>query len=101
MAEKREVVLTKLAAEHIHSIYTHLLEEGATREAEELMNDFLDIVFGEIPLFAERFPVCEGVKNGSENYRIGSLAGDFRVIFQLLPDKALILLILHESELPF
>ena len=48
MAEKREVVLTKLASEHIHSIYTHLLEEGATREAEELMNDFLDIVFGEI-----------------------------------------------------
>lgn len=101
MAEKREVVLTQLASDHIHSTYTLLLEEGATQEAEDLMNDFLDIVFGEIPLFAERFPVCEGVNNGSENYRIGSLAGDFRVIFQVFPTKVLILLVLHESELPF
>jgi plasmid stabilization system protein ParE len=101
MAEKREVILTELASEHIHSTYTLLLEEGATQEAEDLMNDFLDVVFGEIPYHADRFPVCEGVDNGSDNYRIGSLAGDFRVIFQVFATRVLILLILHESELPF
>ncbi|MCB0838434.1 MAG: type II toxin-antitoxin system RelE/ParE family toxin [Bacteroidetes bacterium] len=101
MAEKRKLVLTKLATEHITQIYQFLLDEGADAEAEELMNDFLDVVFGEIPKFPEQFPVCEGVKSGSSDYRIGSLVGDFRVIFQILKEKVLILMILHESELPF
>ena len=64
MAEKRKLVLTKLATEHITQIYQFLLDEGADAEAEELMNDFLDVVFGEIPKFPEQFPVCEGVKSG-------------------------------------
>lgn len=101
MAEKREVVLTQLANEHITNIYQYLLNHDAKAEAEELMDDFLDVVFGEIPKFAEQFPVCEGVKSGSTDYRIGSLAGDFRVIFQIFKDKVLILMVLHESELPF
>ena len=101
MAEKRKLILTKLATEHISQIYQFLLKEDSPTGAEELMNDFLDIVFGEIPRFPEQFPICEGVRSGSSDYRIGSLVGEFRVIFQILKDKVLILMILHESELPF
>ena len=101
MAEKRKLVLTKLATEHITTIHQFLLNQGSKADAEELMDDFLDIVFGEIPRFPEQFPVCEGVRSGSSDYRMGSLVGDYRVIFQILRDKVLILMILHEEELPF
>lgn len=100
MAEKRKVVLTKLANEHITHIYQALLEIDSG-EAEALMDDFLDTVFGDIPAFPEQFPICEGIKTQSNDYRIAHLIGHFRVIFQILKDRVLILLILHESELPF
>jgi plasmid stabilization system protein ParE len=101
MAEKRKVVLTRLAVDHIDSIYQAYLDEGKNDEAEELMNDFLDVVFGEIPRFPEQFPVCEGVQSKSADYRIGRIKGNFCVIFQIFKERVLILLILHESELPF
>lgn len=101
MAEKRNVVLTKLANDHITQIYQYLLSEGLNREAAELMDDFLDLVFGEVALFPEKFPICEGVRSGSTDYRMGQLAGEYRVIFQIFKDKVLILLILHEEDIPF
>ncbi len=101
MAEKRKVVLTKLAVDHIDGIYQALLSEGKQEEAEELMNDFLDVVFEEIPRFPEKFPVCDGVQSSTQDYRIGRIKGNFCVIYQIFKDKVLILLILHESELPF
>ncbi|MEM7655044.1 MAG: type II toxin-antitoxin system RelE/ParE family toxin [Bacteroidota bacterium] len=101
MAEKRKVVLTRLAHEHVSSIYQEFSKESGESEAETFINDFLDTVFGEIPSFPERFPVCEGVKTQTNDYRMGALHGDFRVIFQILKEKVLILLIVHESELPF
>ncbi|MEL6672573.1 MAG: hypothetical protein AAFR61_10290 [Bacteroidota bacterium] len=101
MAEKRKVVLTKLAAGHIHDIYTSLIDAGFITEAGELMDDFLDVVFGEIPRYADKFPICEGVKPQNGDYRMGHIVGDFRVIFQIYMDKVQILMILHESDLPF
>ncbi|GAB4429105.1 MAG: hypothetical protein OHK0039_47720 [Bacteroidia bacterium] len=101
MAEKRKIILTKLASEQITHIYDALREQGFDDEAAALMDDFLDVVFGEIPVYPERFPPCEGIKPGSGDYRIGNLVGDYRVIFQIVHQHILILLILHESELPF
>lgn len=101
MATKQRVVLTKLANDQITFLFQHLENQDALEEAEALMNDFLDTVFGEIAAFPERFPVIKGLKQGSAEYRIGNLVGDFRVIFQIMRDRVLILLILHESELPF
>lgn len=101
MAEKRKVVLTKLAVDHIDGIYQALLSQGLDTDASELMDDFLDVVFGEIPRFPDKFPVCEGVQSNTQDYRIGRLRGGFCIIFQIFKDKVLILLILHESELPF
>ena len=101
MAEKRKVVLTKLASDHIHTIHTTLIQEGYTSEAHELMDDFLDTVFGEIPRFPTQFAVCEGVKSSSTDYRMATLYEEFRVIFQIFKEKVLILMILHQSELPF
>ncbi|MEM6344345.1 MAG: type II toxin-antitoxin system RelE/ParE family toxin [Bacteroidota bacterium] len=101
MAEKRKVVLTKLAVEHIDGLYNAYLDEGLTYEAEALMDDFLDVVFDEIPRSPELFPVCDGIKSGSHDYRIGRIQHDYCVIFQIFKDKVLILLILHERDLPF
>lgn len=100
MAERRKVVLTKLANEQITDIHQALLKLGEKEEAEILMDDFLDTVFGDIPAFPEQFPICEGIKTQSNDYRIANLVGHFRVIFQIMKDRVLILLILHESELP-
>lgn len=101
MAEKRKVVLTKLAVEHIDGLYNEYLEDGLTYEAQALMDDFLDVVFDEIPRFPDQFPVCDGIKSGSHDYRIGRIQHDYCVIFQIFKDKVLILLILHERDLPF
>ena len=96
--QKREIALTNLATDQIDRLYRALLVSGANEEAEILMNDFLDVVFGDIAYFPERFPVFTGIKERGD-YRMGLLVGDFRVIFQILPEKVLVLLIMHESEL--
>ena len=101
MAEKRKVVLTKLANEHISRIHQFFIDEKDEVFAAELMDDFLDVVFGAIARFPEQFPVCIGIRSNSPDYRIASMKGDFRVIYQILKDKILILMIIHESELPF
>lgn len=98
---KRKVVFTRLATEQITHIHESLLERGAADDAEDLMDDFLDVAFGEIPAFPEKFPVIEGVSSQEGTYRIASLYTDFRIIFQTFREKVLILLILHEWELPF
>ncbi len=71
MATKQRVVLTKLANDQITFLFQHLQDQGAIEEAEALINDFLDIVFGEIAAFPERFPVVEGIKPTSTEYGIG------------------------------
>ncbi len=100
MAE-RKIVFTKLANEQISRIHQSLLEEGAPTDAEELIDEFLDLVFISIRAYPQKFPLCEGVSSAYGDYRIASLYTNFRVIFQTLEDKILILLILHEGELPF
>lgn len=101
MEERRKVVLTKLAHEHINSLFESTAEEAGEHEAQILIDDFLDVVFGEIPLFPERFPVCQGIKSGSLDYRIANLYSDYRVIYQIFKTKILVLMILHEDDLPF
>ncbi len=98
MAEKRRVVITNLATDQIDRLYRALLDQGAAEEASFLMDDFLDVVFGDIAYFPERFPVFTGIKERGD-YRMGLLVGDFRVIFQIETDKVVVLLIMHESEL--
>ncbi|MCI4671049.1 MAG: hypothetical protein MRZ79_23125 [Bacteroidia bacterium] len=100
MAE-RKIVFTKLATEQITAIHESLLAKGAIHDAEDFMDDFLDVAFSEIPAFSDKYPVVEGVSSQEGDYRIASLYNDFRIIFQTLKDKVLILLILHEGELPF
>ncbi|MEZ4777271.1 MAG: type II toxin-antitoxin system RelE/ParE family toxin [Bacteroidia bacterium] len=100
MAEKRKVVLKALAEAQVSEIYDYLLSEGENGYAETFINDFLDVVFDEIPRFPEQFPICEGIKSGSKDYRMGSIADEFRVVFQIHRDKVEILLVLHELELP-
>lgn len=98
MAEKRRVVLTNLASDQIGRLFDALTEQGAKEEAQILMDDFLDVVFGDIAYFPERFPVFTGIKEKGD-YRMGLLVGDFRVIFQIEVDRVIVLLIMHESEL--
>ncbi len=98
MPSQRPVVLSHIAADQFYSLHTYLLEQGATKEAELLLNDFLDVVFGDIAFFPERFPVFTGIQEPGE-YRMALLIGDFRVIFQILPDKIWVLLFMHESGL--
>ncbi|MDP5170219.1 MAG: type II toxin-antitoxin system RelE/ParE family toxin [Bacteroidia bacterium] len=100
MAEptKRKIALTNLASDQIDRLYHKLLEKGAKQEAEVLMDDFLDVVFGDIAYFPDRFPVFTGIKDKGD-YRMGLLVGDFRVIFQIMLDRVVVLLIMHESEL--
>ncbi|MDX2247444.1 MAG: hypothetical protein SF052_11740 [Bacteroidia bacterium] len=100
MAEKRKVVLTQEATEQVSEIYEFFLLEDERGAAEEFINDFLDVVFGEIPRFPEQFPICENVKSSSTDYRMGSIAEEFRVIFQIFRDKVWILMVIHETELP-
>ncbi len=99
MAEKRKVVLTQLIHEHITTRYQQTFAESPS-EAEVLMDDFLDVVFDEIPRFPTRFPIFEGLRAGSADYRMAKLRGGFCVIFQVLKSRVLILVLLHESELP-
>lgn len=101
MAKDRKIILTELATEQIRILHETLLDKGAVLEAEAFMDSFLDVVFGDIAKYADRFPVCEGVATKSDDYRIGNLVDGLRVIFQIMDDRVLILLILHESELPF
>ncbi len=98
--EARVIVLTKLAQAQITEIYTEI-RMSSKSEAEAIMDDFLDVVFDEIKHFPAQFPICEGMRKGSGDYRIGSLYGGYRVIFQVFRSKVLILLVMHESELPF
>jgi len=101
MAEKRKIVLTVVAKQQLTDIHQSLMEEGAFEDAEDFMNDFLDLAYSTIPSYPDNFAPIEGVATKSSDYRLASLFGDFRIIFQILQGKILILLILHESELPF
>lgn len=101
MAKKRKIILTELATDQTGILHRALIEKGAVLEAEAFMDNFLDVVFGDIAHYADRFPNCDGVTTNKEDYRIGNLIDGLRVIFQVMEDRVLILLILHESELPF
>ena len=98
MPPKRPVVLSQTAADQFYSLHTYLLEQGATKEAELLLNDFLDVVFGDLAYFPERFPVFTGIQEPGD-FRMALLLADFRVIFQIQPHQILVLLMMHESEL--
>jgi|GEM_PF-3456038 len=100
MEEKRTVVLTRSAEQHITDIYKELRAESESL-ATEVMDNFLDVVFSDIPQFPLLYPVCDGTKSRSTSYRIASIGVGFRVIFQVFKRQVLILMILHESELPF
>lgn len=97
---KRKVVFTRLATEQITHIHQSLLDRGAEGDAEDLMDDFLDVAFFDIPSFPEKFPAVEGVSPQNGEYRIASLYTDWRIVFQTFKEKVLILLILHEGEVP-
>ena len=98
--EAKAIVLTKLAHAQITEIYTEMLA-ASKAEAVTMMDDFLDVVFDEIKHFPSKFPVCDGMRTGAGDYRIGAVYGGYRIIFQLFRTKVLILLVMHESELPF
>jgi mRNA-degrading endonuclease RelE of RelBE toxin-antitoxin system len=98
--EERKIVLTKLAHAQVSEIHDEL-SQVSSEDAEAFINDFLDIVFEEIKYFPFQFEKCEGMRSQGGDYRIGSIYGDYRVIFQISSKKTLILLIMHESELPF
>ncbi len=97
MAVKRDIRISHLAADQIDRLYHALLQQGDTGEATVLMNDFLDVVFGDIAYFPERFPVCGGIKEPGD-YRMALLVDDFRIIFQIKTEDVLILMIIHQDE---
>lgn len=101
MASKRKVILTRLAHEQVTDIYQSLLDAGAGDVAQDFIDDFLDVGFDEVPSFPEQFPLCplehEEVR---DRYRMANLEGDFRLIFEIVNERILILLVIHESELP-
>ncbi|MEO0895244.1 MAG: hypothetical protein AAFY71_02415 [Bacteroidota bacterium] len=101
MAENKKVVLTVIAKQQLTDIHQSLIDGGAFDDAEIFMDDFLDLAFSTIPSYPEKFTPIEGVSNDESDYRLASLFEDFRIIFQILKGKILILLILHENELPF
>ncbi len=98
--EERRIVLTKLAQAQVSEIY-HEICQISEAEGEAFINDFLDIVFEEIKYFPFQFEPCPGIRSQSGDYRLGAIYGDYRVIFQIFKQKTLVLLVLHESELPF
>jgi hypothetical protein len=98
--EERRIVLTKLVHAQVSEIYSELNQQSA-QEAESFMDDFLDVVFEEIKYFPFQFEKCEGMRAQSGDYRMGPISGDHQVIFQIFRKRILILLVLHESELPF
>ena len=98
--EEKRIVLTKLSHAQVSEIYNEIDQESAAN-AEAFIDDFLDVVFEEIKHFPFQFERCEAMRSQNGDYRIGSIYGDFRVVFQIFKKKILILLILHESELPF
>lgn len=101
MAARRRVILTRLAHEQVTDIYQSLLDEGADDTAQVFIDDFLDVGFGDVPTFPDQFPFCplnhEEVK---DRYRMANLEGEFRLIYEIVNDRILILLVIHESELP-
>lgn len=98
--EERRIVLTKLVNAQVSEIYNEFNQQSA-QDAEAFINDFLDVVFEEIKYFPFQFEACEGMRSQSGDYRMGSIYGDHQVIFQILRKKTIILLVLHESEMPF
>ncbi|MEZ4829675.1 MAG: type II toxin-antitoxin system RelE/ParE family toxin [Bacteroidia bacterium] len=100
MAAKRKVVLTKTASLQVAEIYNYFLSEGENAEAELFINDFLDVGFDEIPRFPQQFPLCETIKLGAGDYREAIIAEEFVVIFQVFRDRVLIVLVLHEMDMP-
>lgn len=98
--EERRIVLTKLVNAQVSEIYSELSQQSA-RDAEAFINDFLDVVFEEIKYFPFQFEKCEGMRAQSGDYRMGPIFGNYQVIFQVFRKKTMILLVLHESELPF
>ncbi len=101
MASPRKVILTRLAHEQVNDIYQTLLDENASDEAEDFINDFLDVGFGDVPSFPDKFPFCPlNESEVHERYRMANLGGDFRLIYEVINDRILVLLVIHESELP-
>ncbi len=98
--EERRIVLTKLAHAQVSEIHNEISQLSAS-EADIFINDFLDVVFEEIKFFPFQFEKCEAMRSQNGDYRLGAIYADYRVIFQIFKKKTLILLILHESELPF
>jgi plasmid stabilization system protein ParE len=98
--ETKRIVLSKLAHTQITDLFDELSGDDP-RAAESLMDDFLDVVFDEIKHFPDQFPTCRGMRSYAGDYRLAALYEEYRIIFQILKTKVLILLILHESELPF
>ncbi|MEO0581984.1 MAG: type II toxin-antitoxin system RelE/ParE family toxin [Bacteroidota bacterium] len=101
MAKKRKVVLTKLANEQITYIYQQSIAQEGQEEAQILMDDFLDVAFTLIAAQPSRFPICLDKPRASATYRMAVFAEDYRIIFQILTQKILIVLIHHEEDLPF
>jgi len=100
VTEERKIILTKLAHAQVSEIHQEISQQSP-QDAEEFINDFLDLVFQEIKTFPYQFEKCKGMRSQQGDYRIGAMYGDYRVIFQIFKQKILILLVLHESELPF
>jgi hypothetical protein len=98
--EERRIVLTKLVNAQVSEIYNEFSQQSA-QDAEAFINDFLDVVFEEIKYFPFQFEPCEGMRTQSGDYRMGPIYGGHQVIFQILRKKTIILLVLHESEMPF
>lgn len=98
--EERKIVLTKLVHAQVNEIYSELNQQSA-QDAEAFINDFLDVVFEEIKYFPFQFEKCEGMRSQNGDYRMGPIFGDHQVIFQIFRKRLLVLLVLHESELPF